>query len=118
MSGSPPLQGLIASAGMDAVIKIWTFKGTRLSSPSECFQTLYGHTGPVTSLAAFDGGLVSGSNDCTVRLWRCVQQQEEESVGVEQPWRRRHFQHVVRVARCTAAGAACSAPTAAPASCA
>ena len=52
-----------ASAGNDAVIRLWTLGGQQVAE-------LHGHENFIYSLAVLpNGGLVSGSEDRTVRIW-------------------------------------------------
>jgi phospholipase A-2-activating protein len=59
-----------ASAGNDAVIRLWTLKGQQMAE-------LHGHENFIYSLAVLpNGGLVSSGEDRTVRVWEkneCVQ---------------------------------------------
>jgi len=53
-----------ASCSNDETIKMWTIDGVNLA-------TLRGHSGFVFSICYLDSGeLVSGSDDCTVKVWR------------------------------------------------
>lgn len=67
-SSSPPLSSfspLIASAGSDSLIKLWTI------SSKECVRTLRGHSNYVTDLVQLpsSGYLVSASHDTTIKVW-------------------------------------------------
>jgi phospholipase A-2-activating protein len=53
-----------ASCSNDETVKLWSLDGTNL-------QVLKGHNGFVFSVMTLDSGeIVSGSDDCTVRVWR------------------------------------------------
>lgn len=71
----------VFTASMDGNIKVW---GT---SQGECQATLTGHQGPVTSLAlsADNQYLVSGSEDCTARIWN-LETLECQHVLAPWPW--------------------------------
>lgn len=60
---------LFASAGNDATIRLWTLEG-------EAVTVLHGHDSFVYSLSAIldsaGGGLISGGEDRTVRVWRAA----------------------------------------------
>ena len=59
-----PQYGGFASCSNDEMVKIWSIDGTLM-------QELKGHTGFVFSLCTLDSGeIVSGGDDCTVRVWR------------------------------------------------
>ena len=62
----------LASAGHDALIKIWDV------ATGEERLTLAGHAGPVEALAVSPSGrvLASGSYDGTIRLWRAATDEE------------------------------------------
>ena len=62
----------LASAGEDALIKIWDL------ATGEERLTLAGHAGPVEALAVSPSGrvLASGSYDGTIRLWRAATDEE------------------------------------------
>ena len=53
----------LASGGVDATVCVWRF------SAGEHLQTLRGHRSVVYSLAASSAFIVSGSMDCTLRVW-------------------------------------------------
>lgn len=59
--------GDIISGSLDKTIRIW--RGEK------CWKTLEGHAAAVLSLAVLPGGetLVSGSGDCTLRMWSLSQ---------------------------------------------
>jgi phospholipase A-2-activating protein len=65
-----PSGAQFASAGNDAVIRLWTLKGQQVAE-------LHGHENFIYSLAVLpNGGLVSSGEDRTVRIWEkneCVQ---------------------------------------------
>jgi hypothetical protein len=86
-----PLAGLVATGGVDATIRIWAYSPNRHGAASRCVQTLYGHVRAVTALAVWDGGVVSGSADGTVRLWRFHLQECRR----HQLRREGQYQHVV-----------------------
>jgi hypothetical protein len=88
-----PLAGLVATGGVDATIRVWTYNPNGNGPASRCLQTLYGHTRAVTALAVWDGGLASGGADGSVRLWRYQQPQQRRHVALGSEGR---FQHVVR----------------------
>ncbi|KAL0022030.1 hypothetical protein WJX77_007822 [Trebouxia sp. C0004] len=61
-----PMKNVIITAGNDSVIKVWN---------ARLYEQLGKHTGHVASVTclALDGNfLISGSDDCTVRLWDLV----------------------------------------------
>jgi hypothetical protein len=53
----------LVTASTDNIIRIWNL-GT-----SELVTSLTGHTGSIAALAAYNGLLVSGGFDATVRVW-------------------------------------------------
>ncbi|KAF2135029.1 phospholipase A-2-activating protein [Dothidotthia symphoricarpi CBS 119687] len=65
-----PSGAQFASAGNDAVIRLWTIDGKQVAE-------LYGHENFIYSLAVLpNGGLVSGGEDRTLRVWennQCIQ---------------------------------------------
>lgn len=58
-----PLNGTIISAGNDRQIRVWSV------ATYELLGALDGHTDSVTALALDGNFLLSGSEDCTVRVW-------------------------------------------------
>lgn len=53
-----------ASCSNDQTVKLWSIDGANLAE-------LKGHNGFVFSVAMLDSGeLVSGGDDCTVKVWR------------------------------------------------
>lgn len=68
-----------ASAGNDAVIRLWTLQGKQVAE-------LHGHENFIYSLAVLpDGGLVSAGEDRTVRVWQnteCVQTITHPAISV------------------------------------
>ncbi|KAH6644283.1 WD40-repeat-containing domain protein [Boeremia exigua] len=68
-----------ASAGNDAVIRLWTLQGRQVAE-------LHGHENFIYSLAVLpDGGLVSAGEDRTVRVWQnneCVQTITHPAISV------------------------------------
>jgi phospholipase A-2-activating protein len=68
-----------ASAGNDAVIRLWTLNGKQVAE-------LHGHENFIYSLAVLpNGGLVSGSEDRTVRIWEkneCIQTITHPAISV------------------------------------
>lgn len=53
-----------------------------LLDPTVCVQTLYGHSGTVTSLVLLGEYIVSSSTDGCIKLWR----QEEGRKELVYPW--------------------------------
>ncbi|KAF2264148.1 polyubiquitin binding protein-like protein [Lojkania enalia] len=74
-----PSGAQFASAGNDAVIRLWTLDGRQVSE-------LHGHENFIYSLAALpDGRLVSSSEDRSVRIWdnrQCVQTITHPAISV------------------------------------
>ncbi|KAL1602226.1 WD repeat protein Lub1 [Nothophoma quercina] len=74
-----PSGAQFASAGNDAVIRLWTLQGKQIAE-------LHGHENFVYSLAVLpDGGLVSAGEDRTVRVWQrneCVQTVTHPAISV------------------------------------
>lgn len=68
-----------ASAGNDAVIRLWTLKGQQVAE-------LHGHENFIYSLAVLpNGGLVSAGEDRTVRIWeenQCIQTITHPAISV------------------------------------
>ena len=67
---------VLASGSRDASVRLWaTGDGPGLASPYgpagpwRCCRALVGHQGPVLCLVAAHGRVVSGSLDCTIRVW-------------------------------------------------
>ncbi|KAL2358847.1 WD40-repeat-containing domain protein [Cryomyces antarcticus] len=64
LSSNNPSGAQFASAGNDAVVRLWTLDGTEVAQ-------LHGHENFIYSLACLpNGDLVSSSEDRTVRVWR------------------------------------------------
>jgi len=63
--------GLLASVGDNNLVKIWDI------SEGKCIKTLSGHSNSVQAVAfSLDGQtLVSGSKDCTIRVWNINQEE-------------------------------------------
>ncbi|KXZ44857.1 hypothetical protein GPECTOR_61g810 [Gonium pectorale] len=74
--------GLIVTGSVDASIKIWDYQGKVMLDPTVCVQTLYGHTGTVTSLVLLGDYIVSSSTDGSVKMWR----QGEGRQQLVYPW--------------------------------
>ncbi|KAF2274061.1 phospholipase A-2-activating protein [Westerdykella ornata] len=74
-----PSGAQFASAGNDAVVRLWTLEGRQV-------QELHGHENFIYSLAALpDGQLASSSEDRTVRIWKgqqCVQTITHPAISV------------------------------------
>jgi phospholipase A-2-activating protein len=74
-----PSGAQFASAGNDAVIRLWTLNGRQVSE-------LHGHENFIYSLAALpDGRLVSSSEDRTARIWEgreCIQTITHPAISV------------------------------------
>lgn len=74
-----PSGARFASAGNDAVIRLWTLDGRQVSE-------LHGHENFIYSLASFpDGRLVSSSEDRTARIWdgrQCIQTITHPAISV------------------------------------
>ncbi|XP_058740392.1 zinc finger CCCH domain-containing protein 48-like isoform X1 [Vicia villosa] len=54
---------MLYSGSKDQSIKVWDL------DKFECKMTLNAHTGEVTSLICWDKFLLSGSSDCTIKVW-------------------------------------------------
>ena len=74
-----PSGAQFASAGNDAVIRLWTLQGKQVAE-------LHGHENFIYSLAVLpNGGLVSAGEDRTVRVWKnneCVQTITHPAISV------------------------------------
>jgi phospholipase A-2-activating protein len=74
-----PSGAQFASAGNDAVIRLWTLNGQQAAE-------LHGHENFIYSLAVLpNGGLVSGGEDRTVRVWeknQCIQTITHPAISV------------------------------------
>lgn len=74
-----PSGAQFASAGNDAVIRLWTLQGKQVAE-------LHGHENFIYSLAVLpNGGLVSSGEDRTVRIWennQCVQTITHPAISV------------------------------------
>ena len=64
--------GLVITGSADSNIKLWDVK-LRVQETHVCVQTLVGHTGTVTSLVHKGACILSGSTDCTIRIWKAVE---------------------------------------------
>ncbi|PNH10255.1 Outer row dynein assembly protein 16 [Tetrabaena socialis] len=74
--------GLIVTGAVDSSIKIWDYQGKVILNPTVCVQTLYGHSGTVTSLVILGDYIVSSSTDGSIKMWR----QEEGRGQLVYPW--------------------------------
>ena len=61
-------EGQLVSGGGDGLIRIWNYRAEAVQTPS-VVKTLRGHSGEVLSLAAQGGLLLSGSRDCSIKVW-------------------------------------------------
>lgn len=73
------------SGGNDSSVKLWEFRS------GLCIQNFVGHSGPVSSVCAFDEStILSGSHDRTARMWdvdtgvclRIFQHHKAEIMGI------------------------------------
>ena len=63
-------EGCVVSGGGDGLIRIWKYRAETSQVQSPCVvKTLRGHSGEVLSLAAQEGLLISGSRDCSIKVW-------------------------------------------------
>lgn len=60
---------LLASGSTDGTVKLWNLHDRLASLTDRCIQTLYGHSGVVTSIVAVQQGLVTGGKDGKIMLW-------------------------------------------------
>ncbi|GIL56264.1 hypothetical protein Vafri_11611 [Volvox africanus] len=74
--------GLIVTGSVDSSIKIWDYQGKVMLEPTVCVQTLYGHSGTVTSLVILGDYIISSSTDGCIKMWR----QEEGRRQLVYPW--------------------------------
>ncbi|KAL7421526.1 1,2-dihydroxy-3-keto-5-methylthiopentene dioxygenase [Cryptotrichosporon argae] len=73
----PPAHVLLASAGADLTVKVWSLDGMALvsrapggsSDDAEPVATYRGHTAAITALAATPTNILSASLDSTIRAW-------------------------------------------------
>lgn len=84
VDGSPlvmPEQPLIVSASRDSTLRVWKLPHAndiptyKANSPADCENTyslgvLRGHQKSIRAMAAHGDTIVSGSYDCTVRVWK------------------------------------------------
>ncbi|TKA73392.1 hypothetical protein B0A49_06805 [Cryomyces minteri] len=79
LNSNHPSGAQFASAGNDAVVRLWTLDGTEVAQ-------LHGHENFIYSLACLpNGDLVSSSEDRTVRVWRgdqCIQTITHPAISV------------------------------------
>lgn len=57
---------LLVSGGEDAIVRLWS----ALTNPCECIGVLSGHTNYITCCTVYRYLIISGSADCTLRIWR------------------------------------------------
>ncbi|EFJ40323.1 hypothetical protein VOLCADRAFT_99881 [Volvox carteri f. nagariensis] len=74
--------GLIVTGSVDSSIKIWDYQGKVMLEPTVCVQTLYGHSGTVTSLVILGDYIISSSTDGSIKMWR----HEEGRRQLVYPW--------------------------------
>lgn len=74
--------GLVLTSGQDGCMKVWDYQGRVVLAPTVLVQTLYGHSGSVTSMVTSGSYLISGGTDHTVRVWRAV----AGRVALMYPW--------------------------------
>ena len=76
---------IFMSGGNDSSVKLWEFRS------GLCIQIFFGHSGPVSSVCAFDEStILSGSHDRTARMWdvdtgvclRIFQHHKAEIMGI------------------------------------
>lgn len=61
--------GLIVTGSVDSTVKLWDYQGKVQQEPTVLVQTLYGHSGTVTSIVVKGAYLLTGSTDRTIRVW-------------------------------------------------
>ena len=66
VSGLAVIGSALASGSQDMSIKLWAMGQ---AGPWTCERTLLGHIGGVPSLAGWQGKVLSGSEDRTIRVW-------------------------------------------------
>lgn len=57
---------LLVSGGEDGLLRLWS----TFSSPCECIGTLCGHKDYITCCIVYRYLVISGSADCTLKVWR------------------------------------------------